>query len=490
MMADWLSAETPGGRHGKPPKNGVTKMQKVHAIPHHDNEADFYTCRAFVEAATLLRKVAPGYYSIMTTEVSIVCTSAVPTAATDGYYIYINPSFFLGLPNVSQRAFLLGHESEHCALKHPVRGSAFRRKGAGPDGRAFNHYWYNYAADCVINRDLIDLGLEMIPGGCLEDRFTRNDLVDAVYVTLMNEQPEDEPEAGDAPGESGDDDSDDAQSGDDSDGGESGDDSDDGDDGESGDDAQAGIDEHLEPKYAGTDQDSQRADDEAAIERAVDRAIEVQEKAVEAGEVSRRQKPSANLVAAGRVAAQAAKADWRSELAEDFYRAGRNGTSDPARIHRRRFNTLGVVSPASRGTLNSLVLTIDISWSVDRDRLNAFIAECAAAIDVLQPADGVTVVWCNHNVEGVDTIYSGGELLDLEVPGGGGTDLTESVKWLEEQGVEADIHLAFTDGEYSKRDWAELGKAGVITVMDRPLDSYHQRIVAETGQRVIVAVDA
>jgi hypothetical protein len=56
MMADWLSAETPGGRHGKPPKNGVTKMQKVHAIPHHENEADFYTCRAYVEAATLLQQ--------------------------------------------------------------------------------------------------------------------------------------------------------------------------------------------------------------------------------------------------------------------------------------------------------------------------------------------------------------------------------------------------------------------------------------------------
>ena len=127
---------------------------------------------------------------------------------------------------------------------------------------------------------------------------------------------------------------------------------------------------------------------------------------------------------------------------------------------------------------------------MDRDRLNAFIAECAAAIDVLQPADGVTVVWCNHLVERVDTVFSGGELLDLDVPGGGGTDLTESVKWLEEQGIEADSHLCFTDGEYPRRDWADLGKAGVITVMDRPLDSYHQRIVAETGQRVIVAVDA
>jgi predicted metal-dependent peptidase len=480
---------------------------KKNAIPHHPNAADMYTCRAFVEASTLLQKVCPGYSSIMASEVTVICTPFVDTAETDGYYVYINPTFFLGLPTVSQRAFLLGHESAHCALKHPVRGSAFARKGAGPDGRPFNHYWYNYSADCVINRDLIDAGLEMIPGGCLEDRFTRDDVVDAVYVTLMNEQPE--PPTGD-PGEDGkpsDDDSDDdndvgdgetAEAGDDDDDrdgqtGTSGDDDSDGDSGDSeasDDDAKAGIDDHLEPKYSGSDQDTQRAEDEAATERAVDRAIEVQEDAVKQREVRRNQKPNANMVAAGRAESQAAKAEWRSELAEDFYCAGRSGTADPARIHRRRFSTIGVISPATRGTLNSLVLTIDISWSVDRDRLNAFIAECAAAIDVLQPADGVTVVWCNHLVERVDTVFSGGELLDLDVPGGGGTDLTESVKWLEEQGIEADIHLCFTDGEYPRRDWADLGKAGVITVMDRPLDSYHQRIVAETGQRVIVAVDA
>jgi len=482
---------------------------KINAIPHYRNEADLYTCRAYVEAATLLRKVCPGYASVVASEVTVICTSEVDTAATDGYYIYINPKFFLGLPNVSQRAFLLGHEGEHVALKHPLRGSAFGKRGSGPDGRPFSHRLYNYGADCVINRDLIDAGLEMIPGGCLEDRFTREDLVDAVYVTLMNEQPEADSESGEDPSDPTGDDSDDGgqsgdddgESGDDSDGGESGDDDGDDDsgdddsggdgDGESGDDdGDDGDGQHLEPKYSGADQATQQAEDEARIERAVDRAIEVQEVAVKQREVREDQQPTAGLRGAGRVEAQASKADWRSELAEDFYCAGRNGTADPARIHSRRFSLLGVVSPATRGTLNSLVLTIDISWSVNRDRLVAFIVECAAAIDVLQPADGVTVVWCNHKVKQVDTVFSGGELLDLEIPGGGGTDLTESVKWLEANGIEADIHLCFTDGEYSNEDWAELGKAGVITVMDRPLDSYTQRIVAQTGQRVIVAVDA
>ena len=62
----------------------------------------------------------------------------VPTAATDGTHIFVNPEFWWGL-DIELRTFLLVHEVAHVMLGHPWR----RGKR--------DHYCWNVAGDEIIN---------------------------------------------------------------------------------------------------------------------------------------------------------------------------------------------------------------------------------------------------------------------------------------------------------------------------------------------------
>src|SRR5512138_3863203 len=65
-------------------------------------------------------------------------TDTIPTAATNGRHIFINPQFFERLTIDQQEAVLL-HEVLHAALLHPSRGK-------GRDAKR-----WNVAADIVVN---------------------------------------------------------------------------------------------------------------------------------------------------------------------------------------------------------------------------------------------------------------------------------------------------------------------------------------------------
>ena len=100
-------------------------------------------------------------------------TADVPTAATDGENIFVNPEWFMAL-TPKERVFLLVHEAWHVAFSHPVRG----------EGK--NAEIYNKAADYVINIMLCDEGFEFIKGGLKDDRF-RNKSTEEVYKILLEE---------------------------------------------------------------------------------------------------------------------------------------------------------------------------------------------------------------------------------------------------------------------------------------------------------------
>ena len=180
--------------------------------------------------------------------------------------------------------------------------------------------------------------------------------------------------------------------------------------------------------------------------------------------------------------------DWRAEFADRFTRSGAGGQTTWSRIHRRRFSTLGVISPTSIGQIGRVSIVFDISASVDRDVANRVLAESAVLIDTLQPRDGVVVVWTNHGVHSVDEVYSGAELLDLEIPCGGGTYMTAGVEWLEQNGLESDLVVVFTDGEMYDDDWNALGRRdNLVVVLDSEPVPYIRRMIGESGADTIVA---
>jgi predicted metal-dependent peptidase len=498
--------------------------------------------KKYMAALIVLQRKAWALYSVLLT-VDVIWTGSMPRAGTDGAYVYINPDWFFDLPNDSQRAFILAHEIEHVILRHPARSKFYRERGfhsmRGSEKVGFDRDLFNVSEDFVINADLIAHGLEPVPEGCYDDRFGRDELVDAVYLTMYDEMPE-EPEddetgegEGEGEGESSDESEDgeagegeagESESGEDGDEGTGGngsgegeptdedqtaegDGSGEGGDGETTDKSDGkgegegtpepsnhgGHDDHFEPQYDGTPEEQQKAaaEDKAEIQRRVDQALDMLDEAKERGE--RHGASSTGIANAGyrhSGEGDVSQTDWRSELADLITRKGDEGDINWGRINRRKFATIGAIMPTRLGTMDRLAVTVDISGSVYRSRLHQFLLELAALIDLMQPASGCLIMWTNTEVEYTDEVFSGAELLDLNVPSGGGTIMCKGAEYLEENGLEADVHLCFTDGElWDDNDWQGCADAGVIMVLDRHPSSWVSEPMRRCGIRHIVACD-
>lgn len=529
----------------------------MHAKKLFDNQpdADLSNAKAYVEALIVLQSKALAYYHILVST-EVIWTRQIPTGATDGFYIYINPDFFKEqCANPSQRAFLLAHEVGHIVFKHPSRGKFYRLRGffswAGGNEIGFSHKAWNFAGDYVINADLIAHGLEMIDGCLLDERFSRNDMVDNVYRELWDEnqakkQEQEEQAQADMSGEesddSGDDQSDDQSGGADGDDDESdadfdgqGSDADDdfeleqeqdgpegsseaadedsesgegtgeGQDDDASDEPVAGSggdpfddilegdshDDHLEPQYEGSPEEvaEQEKADLDDVERRIDEALDTLDDAEERGERQRGASKGFERNSNRHNGGNATATDWRAELQDRVTRIGANGESSWKKIHRRRFTVLGTLTPSRIGTFDRMVWTVDISGSVDRVALHQATLEAASAIDMLQPVSGCLVLFTNTEVVEVHEVFSGGELLDLEIPMGGGTTMCAAAEYLEENGIEADIHLCFTDGYMDKSDYEACAEAGMVLVLDRLPYSHYQRMIDQCGIDYIIACD-
>ena len=458
--------------------------------------ADLTNSRRYIAALISLQTKAPVHYSVLLAT-EVIWTDKIPTAATDGVYVYISPEFFRGLASDSQRAFLLAHEVSHIILRHPQRGKVYQDRGFFRPSVPFDHGTYNRAADYVINSDCKAMGFEPIPQGCYSDDYGRDDIVDSVYAELYQKQ-DDNDDAKTNPAPSGDDQDGDQSgecsqpenqdgSGDSADTSDGAPDKSDSNDGERSLPEPAGHDHHLTPEYEGTDEEQEAAarEDEHDIRSSVDDGIDQLEadgrdparlpESIREG--SHRYRPS-----------NASDTDWRAELADRFTRAGAGGQTTWSRIHRRRFSTLGVISPTSIGQIGRVSIVVDISASVSRDMLNQFMIESASLIDTLQPRDGVVVAWTNHQFHSSDEVYSGADLLDLEAPCGGGTYMTAGVEWLEQNGLESDLVIVFTDGEMYDDDWNALGQRdNLVVVLDSEPVPYIRRMISESGADTIVA---
>lgn len=488
---------------------------------------DLTNSRRHVAALIILQSLEAVYYSLLMTA-GIVWTTGVARGATDGVRVYINPVWYLALPTDGQRAFLLAHEVEHILMKHPQRAKIFMDRGFFRAGIRFIAMLWNKAADYMINANLVARGFEPIPEGLYSDKYTRDDLVDAIYIDLYNEDGDpdgdqdgdtDGPEGQPAPesgsdGESGDQDGD--QSGDqdnDQDGDSDGDDAgngtasdksegDDesgtgtGTDGDSDADADAGTpdlpepaghDDHLTPEYEGDAEEQAEAahEDEHQLRRAVDAGID---QAIADGRDPSTMSQSILNASMRYNDNYESVTDWREQLADRFTRAGQGGEATWSKIHRRRYAVLNVVSPTSIGRVGRISVVVDTSGSVSREVLNSFMAESASMIDMLQPRDGVVVAWTDTDVQRVDEVYSGSELLDLEAPMGGGTYMTSGVEYLEANGLESELTLVFTDGYLGDDDWDHLAQRDdLVVVLDRSPCTWVQRDIDRVGIDVIVA---
>ena len=484
---------------------------KARAVPLWETTRDLSDSREFIGAMTVVATKTPAYHTILVGREIIWC--ACGTAATDGVFVYIDPDFWESLPNDYQRAFLLAHEVGHIVFAHMPRSRVFSLRGWLYKKLGINHWnpsMYNQAADYIINADLVACGLEAIESALLSPEYSRDDVTELVYIKLAEAEPEqpeqpDQPgegsdtdpgeeagddagdgsgdESGDQDGESGDDAADESgESGDESDeSGESGDQGDEAGGDEAGDTAgdesatdgepvpsdHGGHDQHLQPKYDGTEEEQEEAAaaDIEDITRDIDTAIEQGE--LEGQRISDEMKSNSSRYKNDN-AVDVLDTDWREELSFYFNRSARSGKSTWSKIHRRRYNLLGVVTPSKIGGLNRLAIIKDISYSVSDQSERVFDAKVAELLDQIDVASGTIVLHTNTKVMHVDEVYSGDEYLEVEKLDGGGTTMSAGTDWLAEEGESPDVTLVFTDGEMFPSDFEKIGETDAIMVIDSP----------------------
>jgi predicted metal-dependent peptidase len=125
-------------------------------------------------SATLLRICQRSpFFATLALHARIKITDTLPTAATDGRDVFVNPDFFGRLTPAAQEGLLL-HEVLHAALLHvPRRG-------------ARDPQLWNIAADIVINGMLIHDGYTLPEGG-VRDPSREHLATEEVYEALMKE---------------------------------------------------------------------------------------------------------------------------------------------------------------------------------------------------------------------------------------------------------------------------------------------------------------
>lgn len=110
----------------------------------------------------------------------------IPTMATDGWKTYFNTDFTNSLsetPRGELEAVCL-HEHLHRVFNHPLRGWKISQL----EGEEYNQLVMNLAADFAINPIITDMGYELPPGCCMDEKF-RGMTMEAIYRQLMKSIP-------------------------------------------------------------------------------------------------------------------------------------------------------------------------------------------------------------------------------------------------------------------------------------------------------------
>ncbi len=124
--------------------------------------------------SALLMEIAKRntFFASLTLQAPIEVSERVPTAATDGDRIFVNPGFFAKMTRAEQASVLL-HEVLHAALLHVTR-----RGSRDPQ------VW-NIAADIVVNGIITDEGYPLPEGG-VQDAVLKHYGVEEVYDKLFD----------------------------------------------------------------------------------------------------------------------------------------------------------------------------------------------------------------------------------------------------------------------------------------------------------------
>jgi predicted metal-dependent peptidase len=327
---------------------------------------------------------------------------SIGTAATDGTHLYYNEEWFNSL-ELEQAVGLLAHEVMHCALGHTARR-----------GERDPQVW-NEATDHAINLILKDSGVALPPEG-LWDRRYKGLSAEQIYDKLTKDQPPEKqpPEEGGGQPEEGD---------------------------QSENQPENQPDKPIEGS-GGWGQVWDAADEDGNMGEAVNKSQEREWK-VAAQQAAQSAKAQGKLSGSLKEAIDdllKPKVDWRIVL-QRFVKANAKNKFDWNRPN-RRMASQGVYTPRRHSkTLDSVVIMIDTSGSMDTELLRQSSSELSAILEEF-PKTSVYVIQCDTEV---NAFYKAELPLNMVVYGRGGTRFQPAFDKVEEEGLTPACAIYFTD---------------------------------------------
>lgn len=315
-------------------------------------------------------------------------TEEVPTAATDGVTLKINPKYWESL-EFDERVGLLAHEVMHPAMLHHTR-----RDWRDP-------FRWNVAADFAINLLLKDAGVKLPEGGCISEEY-RNMSAEEIY----NRLPSDEQRLMQMIGVG-------------SCGGM----------GEKGD----GKDSQGRPLLPGWVEDYAGGNKDDENERQRANVIKAAMQAKMQGSI-----PDSIARFADELADP--KVPWQHYLRRYVSTKARNDY----KFSRRNYRYSHIYLPGLESDeIGEGVFIFDTSGSVTQELLNDYEAEINSIGELVKAKK--TVIYCDSRIAAIEE-FDSYEEIELEMKGGGGTDFRPPFDWLERNQINAKYVIYFTDG--------------------------------------------
>ena len=356
----------------------------------------------------------PFYAHYFYAEMREKFTYDIPTAATDGRNIIINPKYLASL-KPAERIFVYAHEVDHAISKHPTRARHYRSEGS-LRGHPFDHEQANIMMDYCINAGLLENGIGMCnPSWMYAPDVTGDDLWEDVYERKYKKDPNPPStygQSGKAPK---------------------------GAKGDSVADGQGGaFDTIMDPP---TDPATGKEDlpTEAEFKEAITRAAAA---AKAQGKLPGNLQRKVDDILQPQI-------DWREHVR--LLMTGKIGSRSETwdRPNRRRLalNPL-VIIPGRRGFgADTVAVAVDTSGSIGEKELNAFFSEVGGVIADVRPKR-VVLIHCDAAINRVDEASTLDELSDIRAKGacgGGGTSFIPVFEYIEREQVKPETLIYITD---------------------------------------------
>jgi predicted metal-dependent peptidase len=334
-----------------------------------------------------------------------------------------------------ERCFVLAHETYHAVWRHSPRIKYYLREG-NIDGVPFDRDIFNFAADFVINADLIDLKIGLCnPEWLYDPAIKGTDKIEEVYKKLYAEMPK-RPRKPRGPGE--------AEPCEDGEGGTTGSkppktykrgSQPDKEAQKQGGRFDEVTEPHVDPK---TGQESQI--DEITFKESIARAAMA---AKSVGKMPGNFQRIVDEILAPQV-------DWKERVRLKITGKIGNRKENWATPNRRRIVMDPMVyMPGKRGFGAELVAVwIDSSGSVGDREYNAFFGEVGGIMQDIRPKR-LLVGWCDAIVQGTEWCTHLDDVHDLHrkpIPGRGGTSFIPPFEWMKVEGLVPDVLVYLTDG--------------------------------------------